>query len=232
MSEQKSLRKVDKYYSDEMMGYTQPPLETWRMDNLILPENSPSVIMLDSKNGSFELYDILSKEESQHIIAETEKLGFDICFGYDPSYRSNTRVIVSDPDFTDRVWERIKNYVPNEIAAHGSVWKACGLNELLRICRYTQGQHFDPHCDSVYTKNKNERSFLTINLYLNDGFEGGNTRILKARGIQGKENILFETKPKSGMGLIFRQEYILHDGEAVKSGVKYLLRSDIMYRKE
>ena len=69
----------------------------------------------------------------------------------------------------------------------------------------------------------------TVNIYLNGGFEGGRTRFRDANGIVEAAVI-----PSQGQCLIFRQPpsaAYRHDGEELLSGFKYLLRSDVMYRR-
>jgi hypothetical protein len=57
-------------------------------------------------------------------------------------------------------------------------------------------------------------------VYLNDGFEGGGTTFLDLDEV---------VEPAPGMALLF-QHPILHEGPEVTSGIKYVVRSDIMYR--
>ncbi len=65
-----------------------------------------------------------------------------------------------------------------------------------------------------------ERSLLTLMVYLNDGFAGGGTAF---------HDFDVEVVPRTGMALLF-QHPVLHEGCVVKSGAKYALRSDVMYR--
>ena len=52
---------------------------------------------------------------------------------------------------------------------------------------------------------------------LNDGFEGGDTQFQWE-----------SVKPQRGMALVFPHR-LSHQGSAVSSGVKYVLRTDVMY---
>lgn len=54
-------------------------------------------------------------------------------------------------------------------------------------------------------------------VYLNEGYEGGATRFEAAK-VMGK----------AGMALLF-QHGLIHEGAEVTQGVKYVLRSDVMY---
>jgi hypothetical protein len=60
---------------------------------------------------------------------------------------------------------------------------------------------------------------LTFLIYLNEGCEGGETRLPGA-----------SVSPRTGLGLLF-QHLLLHEGAALQAGVKYVLRSDVMFRR-
>jgi len=110
-----------------------------------------------------------------------------------------------------------------------------------RFCKYTPGGHFGPHYDGPYIVNDNERSLQTLNLYLNGDFSGGSTNFVKESqsmlpGTNGKfyadqENITLRIVPEIGLALLFNH-HMLHEGQALESNVKYLMRSDIMYRRK
>ena len=59
---------------------------------------------------------------------------------------------------------------------------------------------------------------MTVILYLNDAYSGGKTRI----GLTAIE-------PRTGTALVFPHE-LCHEGEAVTSGTKIVLRTDVMFR--
>ena len=94
-----------------------------------------------------------------------------------------------------------------------------GLNERLRVYRYGAGQYFRKHRDGCFQRSLEERSFLTLMLYLNDDFVGGET--------------VFEgavVRPRTGSALWFFHP-LLHEGREVRAGQKYALRTDVMYRR-
>jgi hypothetical protein len=97
-----------------------------------------------------------------------------------------------------------------------------GIYLPLRIYRYEPGQHFGLHQDQAYAGPDGSRSLLTLMVYLNDDFEGGDTDFPEQ-----------ETRvvPKTGTALWF-QHMLLHSGTRVVRGVKYVLRSDVLYRDE
>jgi hypothetical protein len=136
-----------------------------------------------------------------------------------PEIRNNDRAIIEDPDLSARLFERLRPHVPG-VMCGGMI--ACGANERFRCYRYRPGQRFAPHYDGAFVRSPSEESLLTFMVYLNDDFVGGCTRFLDLEG--------GTIEPSAGMALLF-QHALLHEGCAVESGVKYVLRSDVMYRR-
>lgn len=129
------------------------------------------------------------------------------------SVRNNDRLIFDDQNLADRLWERLKPYCPAMLGKS----RAIGLNERFRFYRYTEGQQFKMHRDGSFRRNFQEQSRITFMIYLNDDFEGGSTHFRKV-----------DVQPKTGTALCFIHD-VLHEGTTVKSGTKYVLRSDVMY---
>ena len=97
------------------------------------------------------------------------------------------------------------------------------LNTHFRFSKYLPGQYFDTHTDGVNQDEKGRKSFMTINIFLNDNFEGGETDFL-----DNQKNLVLSAKPVPGRGAIF-DRLIYHRGNVVRGGFKYLIRTDIMY---
>ena len=106
------------------------------------------------------------------------------------------------------------------------------------------------HCDGTYeTPDGEQRSFFTLHLYLNDsaqalGIKEPTFRFLKGKKADGEEEMLrggattfhsrderrrLDVDPKAGRVLIFQQRRLYHSGDDVTAGVKYTMRSDLMY---
>ena len=133
-----------------------------------------------------------------------------------PEVRNNSRVIIDDVRLAADLFDRVAPLVPPGLLR----MRVVGVNERFRCYRYLPGQRFALHADGTYARNREERSLLTFLIYLNEGFLGGETAFPE----QGRC-----ITPQAGMGLFF-QHPLLHEGCMVRSGVKYVLRSDIMYR--
>jgi hypothetical protein len=97
--------------------------------------------------------------------------------------------------------------------------RALGANERLQCCRYAPGERFAPHYDGCCRRSRVEESLLTFIVYLNEGSRGGATDFL-GTGVQ--------VTPKTGLALLF-QQWQLREGCVVEAGVKYALRSDLMF---
>lgn len=136
---------------------------------------------------------------------------------FNENIRNNTRVIFDDPALAAELFRRVEKDVPAQL----DQWRIAGANERLRCYRYTVGQRFAPHADGAFYRSEDERSFFTFMIYLNDGFEGGDTDFLELRE---------RVTPRAGLALFF-QHPLIHEGCEVTAGTKYVLRSDLMYRR-
>ncbi len=144
--------------------------------------------------------------------------------------------MLDDPELAAWLYSRIAPFVPQ-------IWnrdcKALGLNERLRFLRYDKGQQFASHYDGRFERANGECSYVTYQLYLNCGdpeepdpkkqeFKGGATTFLDP-SVWDEDNATgHSVHPKTGSVLLF-EHALLHRGDAVKSGRKYALRTDVMY---
>jgi prolyl 4-hydroxylase len=177
----------------------------------------------------FTLANALSPEECAKMIARAEAHGFaeaPVTVGVNrymmiPDLRNNTRVMIDDPAMAEALWPRLAPFMPQRIGAYAPV----GLNERFRFYRYEPGQQFDWHRDGAFVRSEEEQSFLTMMFYLNDECEGGTTDFQYV----GNGDIF--VVPETGMGLVFSHP-LYHRGAPVEAGRKYVLRTDVMYRRE
>ena len=174
----------------------------------------------------FELPDVLTPEECRSWIKRIQSIGTEAATinsargaQVDSQIRNNRRVIIDDREWARLLFERVEGNVPPEI--HGM--KVEGVNERLRCYEYEVGHRFAPHSDGAFVRDDNERSCYTYMVYLNEEFEGGETRFFVEPEVV--------IKPKTGAALFF-QHPIIHEGSEVHSGVKYVLRTDLVYRRE
>eukprot|EP01084_Bolivina_argentea_P119743 212287_1 len=142
-------------------------------DSQLLPNptqwkfNPLSKQLVEEPKDAFTI-ECFSPTESEKLIQLCELYGFEDC-GYPKGYRSNTRLITSDELLANNLYERIKLVCPKRYECDDTIWEICGLNERFRCCKYVKGQKFGMHCDARYVRNRKEKSFYTVNIYLNDG---------------------------------------------------------------
>jgi prolyl 4-hydroxylase len=167
--------------------------------------------------------DILSAEECAQWIERIKSAGPEAATintargpRIDSGARNNRRVMLDDLEAARELFVRVKAHAPQEI--RGMVLS--GVNERLRCYEYQPGQRFAPHSDGAFVRQVGEQSLYTFMVYLNEDFEGGETVFL----VEPEKSI----KPQTGMGLLF-QHPIIHEGAEVTRGVKYVVRTDLMY---
>lgn len=174
------------------------------------------------QDGVFYVDGLFTAEECQQWINLSEEIGYEkagITRGSSQvqnlSVRNNDRVIYDNKPLARDLFKRAKPVLPQ----FWSTAFVAGLNDRLRFYRYGFGQQFREHKDMSYQKNRNMRSEYTCMIYLNDDFAGGETRFDKCL-----------VEPKCGRVLWFKHE-LVHEGIEVESGIKYVLRTDVMYRR-
>ncbi|MFN8393761.1 MAG: 2OG-Fe(II) oxygenase [Bacteroidia bacterium] len=169
------------------------------------------------------LPEFLTPAECNELIAQSEAMGYEeakvsLSSGAVkmPGLRNNYRLIFSDKGLADRYWELVRMAVPEEM--DGAL--AVGLNEQFRFYKYGSGQRFKRHIDGRFRRNEKEESRITFMIYLNEDYEGGETAF---------DDVTIH--PRTGDALLFIHEQ-KHESIPIRSGVKYVLRSDVMYARE
>merc|ERR1712039_761320 len=94
----------------------------------------------------------------------------------------------------------------------------------------------------MYAKSEDERSLFTCMFYLNGDFEGGATRFLRIDDRSGclddqfklapDDEVLASVAPEIGSCILFFQPGLLHEGEDLYAGEKFILRTDLMFRRD
>lgn len=169
----------------------------------------------------FTIDNFWTKQECEDFIAKSELMGYVVATvetekGHKvvESVRNNARVVYKDFNLANKIWQQLIGFAPKRI---GNSF-ASGLNELFRFYKYDAGQKFKKHRDQSFIRNEEETSYYTFLIYLNDNYEGGETTFNQ-----------LSVKPKQGTALLFLHD-LEHEGSTVKKGIKYVLRTDIMYR--
>ena len=171
-----------------------------------------------------QIKNFITKEESDNFIKQSEEIGFETAGVRTAKgevsrldIRNNGRVIIEDENLANYFFNKLKDQIPHEI---DGIWELKGLNEQIKIYKYEVGQEFKLHRDAPFIRNENERSFYTMLIYLNENYEGGETFFMDG-----------EVKGDIGECVVFWQN-LVHAGLKVKDGIKYAIRTDVMYEKK
>ncbi|CAE8601825.1 unnamed protein product [Polarella glacialis] len=184
--------------------------------------------------GGFQLLDLLSAEECRGFIDILDSLGFHsdaaVSLPYNFRHMTNCNLVV--PEEVDaRLFERCRRLLP-DVAGHPPL----GLNAKFRCYRYAAGDYFRPHTDGAWPGSRfrdgqyladaygDRMSQFTFLILLGDGYEGGSTSFYPV------------TKTPLGGALCFPHGFHpdspLHGGSEVLSGIKYIVRSEVLYSSE
>jgi len=201
-----------------------------------------------------EAKDILRRAESSGFQPSPPSGGGHGRTGRETS-RSSKYVIIVDQDLADRLFTRVLPMLPGDLrciassvyfsSAGGSEWHPCGLLERFRVYKYDKNDSYPLHQDGGFRRTVVDRggnrflqqTFHTLLIYLNDGFDGGHTDFFL-----DKSHCRFlserETRPPPTHSIVpavgsavCSLHTIFHQGNAVHSGTKYVVRTDIIYQR-
>jgi prolyl 4-hydroxylase len=169
----------------------------------------------------FEISAFLSFEECDLLIELSESIGFkeadvETKAGRQllTNIRNNERVDYQSSVHAELYWQRLSNLQLPSFEGKSPI----GLSPYFRFYKYQPGQKFNMHKDGRQNVCGNETLF-TFLIYLNDGCHGGETLFRQGN---------LKVSPKKGSAIVF-EHHLWHQGVEVESGVKFVLRSDIVY---
>lgn len=86
--------------------------------------------------------------------------------------------------------------------------------------RYSEGEYFGLHTDSPFVAQDGAFTKLSLVLYLNDDYSGGETVF---------PDLALEVSPEIGKILLFPPN-LHHMSKPISRGTKYIVRSEVLYR--
>ncbi|KAF9465989.1 hypothetical protein BDZ94DRAFT_1159016 [Collybia nuda] len=216
------------------------------IDRIRLPQRHD----LPDVSGAFIINDVFESTECQSLVKAAEKVGL---LPDEPVAGSATQlssvlahnlIWLADKEFISILYDRIVDFLPQSI--HNGAVK--GINRRFRLYRYRPGALYRPHIDGawpasaldstttppsyVYDSDPAVYSRLTLLIYLNDDFEGGCTTFFLPSSTQGVLEAR-PVKPRIGTVCIFphgaTQGSLLHEGSGVRTGAKYVIRTEVLY---
>lgn len=188
-------------------------------------QEAPLIFTLENLLDANQCQTLVNQSEQDHAYTQAQITVGPNLFLTDTRVRNNDRVIFDDVALAQRLFGQLRSFLPEQW--HG-VWRLKGLNERFRYYRYRKGQRFRMHFDGAFERHHCEKSFLTLMFYLNEGFEGGATTFFRSEEDFGRARPIHVVRPATGSALLFEHAQ-LHEGSEVLGGVKYVLRTDVMY---
>jgi len=235
-------------------GQERADLPTWTdklPGNIEFAATPPptSRVNIDGVPGAFQLLDLLTEDECRQFVEISDSLGYhhDAPVSLPHSIRHNTNFNwIVDASIDEPIWERCRPLIDERVGEQ----PALGLNARFRFYRYAEGDYFKPHTDGAWPGSRvrdgllvhdaygDRVSQMTCLLFLSDGYEGGRTQFFTDSRTGGpathsdQVEVVSVLTPR-GAGLFFPHGFhplhCLHAGEAVSAGVKYIVRTDVLF---
>jgi len=150
----------------------------------------------------------LTEEECHNFILKSESLGFKKAEQWDKG-RHNKVIRLNTYEDRKKIATTLQSYFES---------KTLILGPVLEFYKYEPGYYVSAHTDALKEIAPYITSNRTLVIYLNENYSGGETYFEAL-----KRNIL----PKTGKALLFKQEGLVHTGNTVSAGIKYILRADV-----
>jgi NAD+ synthetase len=259
------------------LAHPDPVVDTARINGFFALDEAVATALLQASDPEIEreelpdlnglalhLHGVLRAEEAASLcgtVAEIDWVPVGIS-GKRQEYRPETDAIGSwrattcNPTFARMLWNRIgrllgsPRILDSKTPTDGDgtpVWRAVGINPLLRLIRYRHDGALLPHYDAPFIYHEGKRTLVSVILYLDmGGNAGGATRFVSdpqadlpvpERDLDDwprfatDAEIRYRVRAKAGDCLVFDHR-ILHDAEAyVGSGHKLILRTDVVFER-
>eukprot|EP00760_Papus_ankaliazontas_P001542 PhM_4_TR10503/c0_g1_i2/m.69783 len=257
-SEREALRAKFKMIGHDVARHRNPPnlhdLHIWhaKEPNAVPldPRDKDEVVRLEVPfvYGAVQLQNALSVAECQRIIQAAEAIGYDPdvpITNRTKSVNAHNVVWMADESFLGPLFERCRPHLPQMLGGG----KLFGINGRFRLYRYQPGAVYRAHVDGawpcsgvhpetgeyVYDMYGGQVwSRLTFLVYLNEGFEGGETTYFTPSYEDSKLRAN-AVAPRVGCIMVFphgdTMGCLVHEGSAVKKGLKYIIRTEVLYEK-
>ena len=143
-----------------------------------------------------------------------------------------------DPSVAQILFQRLQDSgIMDALAAANTFspdYHPCACNPNIRLYKYEKGHAFGKHVDGSHAVEGVGMTEATVLVYLSDDCEGGATRfypIMHHGGGSRKKSVGFEPKQGAMLVHIHGDRCLEHEGDPVLSGLKYILRTDIVYAR-
>jgi len=202
------------------------------------------------------IQNFITEEERLHLLSETRGKFRSLEGEYLPSQRESERCLILSDVLIEPLYKRIEQLMekhedirqmltadhlrPQGFKVLGT-WEPQKLNNCSRFIRYPENSiGVVAHRDSTSIFDVITRSIMTIIIYLDDDYEGGETRFLLSHGRREENELVAEEiesgteeyytyKPVKCSAAIFHHN-IIHEGRPIRGAEKNIIRNDIVYK--
>lgn len=203
------------------------------------------------KNEISEIRNLLAKSEIEWLLSETKNLPWLKVGKYGRKGRLETtdsggsyRQSWHSFEFAETLYRRLSLMFPkmqifendSDILEGERIWSFVGVNPLMRIIRYSEGDFLVPHYDDSHQFEKGLKTLKSLVVYLEDR---GSTRFIDDGGLTEEyedrnetadsSSVLVEIPSKAGDAIAFDHR-ILHDSPPLASGSKTIIRTDLIFK--
>ncbi len=185
----------------------------------------------DLIDGVFTLQGLLSDAECASIISLSEQLGFSLTEQRESKFmarRRNGRIALQSAKLAFLLWKRCSSMFHT---INGN--RPVGLNPNFRFYKYEKFDSFGLHVDDTI-KVGSGHTYFTLLIYLNTengkDLQGGATNFYRGKNVK-RAKLVLSFAPCRGVALVHEHfpSCMLHEGEEVRHGTKYLMRTDVVY---
>ncbi len=240
-----------------------------QLESINLTSSLPDPVDRQRQAFAINVRNLLSDDECMSLISKAEHVGFSSQLEQDRTLRQGCRCMIDDHQIATLLFERLKDLIPTTwIPGHcarglvnthlckiqhsnGLKLVLSGVNERMRLLRYSSGNFFHAHIDGFYIRpNQNshpnatiysERGVITIQIYLTSNYIGGTTRFVHpdcpsvrrygyCNGVpKCDSNLCLDPPYRSNGDAIVFQHDIAHQGSPVRDGIKFTCRTELMF---
>lgn len=162
-------------------------------------------------------------DECQHIIEKCERIGFE-------EHKDRTCITFEDSALSFKLYWTLKKYFFNKIHAD---WVPSFIHYKFKVYKSTHEKHSCVHKEPIIRRKiiingieKMQQSFMVIMVYLNDDFTSEHNDYLFGKNFNEQVQLNVET------GLcVMQNQNIIHESGMIKTGVKYVLKTYLIYEK-
>lgn len=181
---------------------------------------------------------LLSSEESSELCRVIAGIGYravvpEISQNLSQTLtRTHKLCLLHDSGLANWLWQRLLQcepaVIPADMQDRESRWVPVGISPCIKFNQYEEGQVFGPHADAVFESlTADERTFMTVLVYLNEGFDGGHTNFLRSRS----GPVVMSVAPVCGNGLVFQHDMLHEATMPIGSPRKMIMQADMLFKR-